>query len=86
MIYPICAIRDAKTQFYPPMIHENEVAAIRQFGMLINNSTGAENYAPGDFDMYVVGSFDSEKGVITPEVPIRQLVSGLEVFGAKYEK
>lgn len=83
MIYPVCAIRDSKTCFYPPMIHENESAAIRNFAMLVNNSTGAENYAPGDFDMFVVGHFDNEKGILTPENPIRQLVSGLEVFGAK---
>lgn len=86
MIYPICAIRDAKTQFYPPQAEENTQSAIRNFAMAINNSTGLLGFSPGDFTLFHVGNFDTEKGQVDGVWPIEQLATGLDVYNVKDEK
>lgn len=86
MIYPICAIRDQKTVFYPPMVEENTQSAIRNFAMNVNAGKGVLGFSPGDFALYHIGNFDSEKGVVEPVVPIDLLVNGNDVFGVNYEK
>lgn len=75
------AIRDiAAEKFFAPQAEYNDTTAIRWFGELINNGTGPLNYQPKDFDLYEVGSFDTEKGVIMSVAPIRRVVSGTDVF------
>lgn len=86
MIYPICSVRDAKTSFWAPQIYQSIPSAIRDFSMTINAGSGAPAFAPGDFDFYHLGEFDSEKGTIEPVTPIEQIASGYSVFGEKYEK
>lgn len=86
MIYPVCAIRDAKISFYPPQIEENKQAAIRNFAMAINNSTGLMGFAPGDFTLFHIADFDNEKGEVTSIWPVEQLATGTEVFGVSDEK
>ena len=86
MIYPVCSIRDSKISFYPPTVEENKQAAIRNFAMAINNSTGLLGFAPGDFTLFHIADFDNEKGEITSIWPVEQLVSGLDVFSVADEK
>lgn len=86
MIYPVFAVRDAKTTFWPPQVEENEQSAIRNFAMMINQGTGVIAFSPNDFDFYKVAEFDSEKGTLSPLVPIELVVSGVNVVGVKYEK
>lgn len=90
MIYPVCAIRDAKVSFFPPQTYETIPAAIREFSMAVNSASGrgAISFAPADFDMYHIANFDSEKGTIEAVSPIIQIVSGysVAVVGEKYEE
>lgn len=86
MIYPVCAVRDSKTQFWPPQVHETIESAKRDFAMAINAGQGAPAFAPGDFDMYHIADFDSLKGTIEPVSPIDQICSGVNVYGVNYEK
>lgn len=86
MIYPICAIRDQKTQFYPPQAEENTQSAIRNFAMNVNAGKGVLGFAPGDFALYHIANFDTEKGVVEAVCPIELLVNGSDVFGVNYEK
>ena len=86
MVYPICVIRDAKTQFYPPQCYDSVPAAIRDFSMAVNSAKGAIAFAPGDFDMYHIGNFDTEKGEIETITPIEQIASGISVAVVSNEK
>lgn len=85
LIYPICAVRDSLTRFYPCTVEESTRAAVRNFSMAINGS-GALNFSPGDFTLFHIGNFNSSKGTIEAVTPIVQLASGLEVYGEKDEK
>lgn len=86
LVYPICAIRDALSRFYPCTVEETTRAAVRNFSMAVNGASGAISFSPGDFTLFHVGNFNCEKGTIEPVSPIVQLASGLEVVGATDEK
>lgn len=76
MIYPMYAVRDVKTTFFPPQVAQNEEDAKRNFAMMVNNPSGVIGFSPKDFDLYYVGTFDTMKGVIEPVTPIEFVVAG----------
>lgn len=76
MKYPMFAIRDVKTTFFPPQVNQNEEDAIRGFAMMVNNPSGVIGFAPKDFDLFKVAVFDTEKGVVEPVTPIEYVVAG----------
>lgn len=81
MIYSIFSVRDLKGDFYSPRIEQNDVSAIRWFSMTVNTPETLTNFAPADFQLYRIGTFNSETGLITPlNLPVL-LISGNEVFG-----
>lgn len=82
MKYPMYCIRDNKVAFMTPVIDTNQDTAIRNFAMAVNGQNDTMTFAPADFDLYQVGVFDSEKGMIEPMTPTL-VVSGTSVFGAK---
>ena len=86
IIYPVCAIRDALTQFYPCSVEESLPAAKRNFSMAVNGAKGVIPFSPGDYTLFHVGNFNTKKGTIEPVCPIEQIASGLEVYGEVYEK
>lgn len=82
MKYPMYCIRDNKVGFMTPVIDTNHDTAIRNFAMAVNGQNDTMAFSPADFDLYQVGTFDSEKGMIEPMTP-DLVVSGTSVFGAK---
>lgn len=82
MIYPVYCVRDNKVGFQPQLLleHSNE-SAKRGFAYAINNE-GLMNYSPKDFDLYKVGTFDTEKGKIESCVP-EIITQGFAVIGEK---
>lgn len=82
MKYPIYSYRDNKSAFGSPILEMNEYTAIRGFSYAINAKDGLMNAYPGDYDLYKVGEFDSEKGVIDGITPVL-VVTGMSVYGAK---
>lgn len=64
MKYPVYAFRDVKTQFGQPYIEQNEDAAVRGFGLMMNNPDSVMKFSPGDFDLYHIGYFDTDSGLI----------------------
>lgn len=86
MIYPVFAIRDIKTSFFPPQVHQTREDAIRGFAMMVNNPEGVIGFSPKDFDMFEVASFDTEKGELVPISPIEFVVTGSALVGDMYEK
>lgn len=79
MKYPVYSYRDAKVGFGQPIVDSNDLSAKRGFAYAINNSVGVMGFQPGDFDLYHIGTFDSETGMITGQTP-GILATGLSVF------
>lgn len=78
---PIYSYRDNKVGFGLPIFEMNDQSAIRGFAYRVNAVEGIMNFKPGDFDLYKIGEFDSELGVLIPEsVPVL-VVSGSSVVG-----
>lgn len=81
MKYPMYSYRDVKVGFTPPQADQNDGTAIRGFKYALNNKDGVMNYSPKDFDLYRVGEFDTDKGLlITLKVP-QLICSGASAVG-----
>lgn len=83
MIYPVYAIRDVKTSFFPPQVHETEEDAIRGFAMMVNNPSGVIGFSPKDFDLFHVAEFDTKKGELVAVQPIEFVVTGSALVNVK---
>lgn len=83
MIYPVYSYRDSKVGFMPPQCDQTEQAAVRGFAYAINGNDGIMNFSPKDFDLYKVGEFNTETGVLSGlAVPVL-VTSGDSVIGVK---
>lgn len=58
------AIKDNKVGFLAPMVDDNENTAIRNFKYAVSNND-ILNFAPSDFDLFRIGEFDTDSGIIT---------------------
>lgn len=83
MIYPVFSIRDKYTTFMNPTIDQSAESAKRGFSYAINNQPGIMNFAPSDYDLYQIGTFDSVKGVLSPLKVPEFICNGVEVFNEK---
>lgn len=82
MKYPVYSYRDLKVAFGQPIVEMNDQTAIRGFAYAINQNQGLMNFSPKDYDLYRIGEFDAEKGILIPEkVPVLVMsgVSAVEV-------
>lgn len=68
MIINLYSIRDNKTNFMQPVMDLNHKSAARNFQIQMANSgtNSAMGYVPEDFDLYYVGTFDNETGMVSP--------------------
>lgn len=79
MIYGIYALRDDKTGWLTPHVDVNDGSAIRNFKQAISNKDSTMNFAPGDFGLYKLGEYDSEKGTIIAGTGVPCLLRGDDV-------
>lgn len=80
--YPIYTIRDKVKGFDPQLLLDmNEQSAVRGFSYRINNADFM-NFTPADYDLFYVGTFDTESGEIETELP-RFIVNGASVLNEK---
>lgn len=71
MKYDIYSYRDKVTGFGMLMLDQNEASAVRGFTYAVNGKYDLMAFKPSDFDLYRVGVFDADTGVITPEkIPV----------------
>lgn len=63
----IYSIRDLRTGFLTPTYDINDAVAARNFAHAVMNSDSVLLTHAADFDLYRIGTFDSETGRITPE-------------------
>lgn len=75
----IVSLFDSKAETYtPPTVAESNAAAIRQFGILVNDKQQTlVSTHPEDFTLFKIASFDG--CVITPEPSRVALANGLDV-------
>ena len=78
-------VRDRKGEFWSPKIQQNEASATREFGQMINTPGTVMNYAPYDFELYLVGEFDSDVGKLIDYDKKQFIVSGESLVGARDE-
>lgn len=64
----IYSIRDINVGFNQPFCDSSDATAVRGFAFACN-SNDMIGFRPGDFDLYSLGSFDPESGMITPTIP-----------------
>lgn len=75
MKYPMYSIRDLKTTFQSPMLAMNDSDAIRSFDSLVRFEAPYKHH-PQDFQLFRVGEFDLESGLILPEQPAFLIYDG----------
>lgn len=85
MIYGVYVVRDNKTEFLTPTCDVNDESAIRNFSYAINNADGIMGFAPTDFDLFKIATFDASKGVLDKsDYPVPEfIISGGSVFNVK---
>lgn len=86
MIYGIYSMRDKHTGFVSPTFDLNDQTAARNFSMALTKSDGILGFAPSDFDLYCLGSWDTDTGIITPAQLPSLVLSGSQAFLASIVK
>lgn len=72
MILKAYAIRDSKAEMYNvPFFNKTHGEAERNFKQLVNDEKSMVHKYPDDYDLYHIGQYDDDKGVLialsTPE-------------------
>lgn len=74
MITLLYSVQDSVAdRFGMPFAQQNERVAYRAFVNLVNDPRSEVNRNPGDFNLYLVGSFDDDDGSVLQQKP--QLIS-----------
>lgn len=83
MIYHVYSMRDKHTGFISPTFDLNDQVAARNFSMALTKSEGILGFAPSDFDLYCLGSWDTDSGVLSPLDLPRLIKTGSAAFLAE---
>lgn len=78
MILNLYVVRDLTTGFNQPWCDKNDEAAIRGFSYSVNNND-IMGFKPSDFQLFCVGTFDTEEGDVKGHIP-ELIVRGEEVI------
>lgn len=74
MKYTLYSIRDRKSHYGAIFMDENDEVAKRGFAMSLGNASSIVGFAPSDFDLYALGTFDSSVGTVVP-YPVPEFVA-----------
>lgn len=69
MLFSLYSLRDAKVGYLTPFPMQSDAAASRSFVMTVANTEEMRRFAT-DFDLIRIGTFDSEKGIISGTDPV----------------
>lgn len=86
MIYPMYAYRDNKSNFSMPYAEMNDASALRGFAYLCSGKDSIMSFSPADYDLFKVGTFDTDSGLMEASATLVFLANGSSVVGEKYEK
>ena len=79
MILNIYSMRDQLTGYLQPTFEVNDNVAVRNFSFAINNKDSLLYANPKHFDLYKIGSFNTETAEIIKSEPTI-VVTGLSVY------
>ena len=77
MTVNLYAVRDVKSTYMSPVVGSNDAQAMRAFraGM---RSVPEFEVSPADFELYRIGEYNNESGLISPTIPPVWICSGSE--------
>ena len=81
MTYGVYSVRDHYGTFGTIFCHANENTAKRYVARLIGNTDSDIAFSPADYDLYHVGDFDCESGMVDVVTPIEFICNGLDLVG-----
>lgn len=79
MKFGIYSIRDVYTGFLAPTIESTDIVAQRNFEFAVNKPETLLYTRPGDYELYKIGEFESDSGVVTPLTPIQVVSSAVSL-------
>lgn len=80
----IFALKDTKIgQYHNPFVQASEVTAIRGLEQALKNPDNQIAQYPSDFDLYEIGEFNLETGILIPRVSPKFIISALSLSGGK---
>lgn len=87
MIYGVYSIRDKLTGYLQPAFEVNDPSAMRNFesGILAVQRGNLLHSHPGDYDLFKVGTFDTDTGLLAPCDHV-QIASGQSIFLASIKE
>lgn len=83
MTLNIYAIRDAKSGYMSPTFELNDAVAMRNFEHACLNSDSLLFSHFEDFDLYRIGTYDTDSGCISDVVPQQFICSGASALAVK---
>lgn len=76
MTLNVYAIRDTKSGYMNPTFELNDAVAMRNFSFAAQQADSLLFACASDFELYQIGRFDTETGIIEDDLPHRFLMSG----------
>lgn len=70
------AIKDEKVGFLTPILEENDNVAIRNFTYTLCDSKNICNFAKSDFNLYYLGTFNTDNGMFAQDEIPKLICSG----------
>lgn len=69
MMYKIYSVRDKLSGYMNIFLERSDALAERGFSAVVNDSSSSIYCNPGDYDLYKLGSFNTDSGVIIADNP-----------------
>lgn len=87
MINNLYSVKDTKSgRYWTPFTDQTDKTALRTFAFQVNTEGTYFHFAPNDFDLYCIGAFDDETGMLLPSKE-RFIGSGSAVYDyAKFKE
>ena len=83
MRYNVYSLRDkVSNQFRDLTLNLSDDVAKRDLGYAVNNNPQLQ-YMSKDLELYHVGEFDGDKGIMIPVSPIRMVIQCDQLIGVK---
>lgn len=84
MIKKLYSVRDSVAdQFMAPSVADNDNVAIRDFRIAMNRTDLFLYQNPQDFDLFCIGTYDTNSGLISPVDPPKNICTGLAALEVK---
>lgn len=69
MHYAMYAVKDALVGFGVPFASNSNAEAIRAFVRVATDTKSDIFASPGDYDLYYIGTYDTDTGLLTSTIP-----------------